>query len=264
MGRNSRKGLETTYEGMETYLRSEIEFLEKYNNPEASFVLEVGFYTYPFKIKLPLAIPSTLDERHGRIKYFLQATVSIPWSRDLNFILPIVIINRLDLNTLPILRHQTTREYEKLNRGVCCNCNASANIAKITLIVKRGGYTPGESILFDVQIDNRSNKEVNKIDAYLVQLVRFNAKTKTKVEANVLTSLNVSSIVPPKNYQCYSNCKIYIPNLVVPSSNGTSGVIDVTYRLTLSNFPEHLYVPIIIGSIRFNRIDEPDFEDVFT
>ena len=46
---------------------------------KSDLFLEVGEFTYPFKVKLPHVLPTSFEHQNARTRYSVQASVDIPW-----------------------------------------------------------------------------------------------------------------------------------------------------------------------------------------
>lgn len=113
---------------------------------------------------------------------------------------------------------------------------------------------PGESIDFKIKIENKSNKQINKIKVTLKQNIEFHANdNKTWTTNEILSVVSDTSIKPFKNFswEDEDNEKMRIP--LVPQTS-TGRIIEITYSLVLSFKPfasisKKIPIPIYIGFI---------------
>jgi len=64
------------YENFETYFNKQIIFLTK---QEHSDLVIQGELTYPFEFQLPNNLPTSFQNKVGRIRYLVKGTIDIPW-----------------------------------------------------------------------------------------------------------------------------------------------------------------------------------------
>merc|ERR550517_497039 len=107
---------------------------------------------------------------------------------------------------------------------------------------------------FNAEVDNLSNREMNRSTLQLVELVKFKATRKTKFEQRVVAELRRGAIGPGTS-DFWEGVTMRIP--AVPPTNlaGNCSIIDVQYRLDFRVEPSGpafdlvVSVPIIIGTI---------------
>lgn len=259
------------YSEKEQYINSKTIFIEK--DAHNDLYLEVGEYTYPFKIILPDGIPSSFYHEIGKIGYTLKSTVDIPWAFDKHTIRSFTLINPLDLNKLPPTLRQPYGVSE--TKILCCGCCSSDPIT-VTFSTLKTGFVPGEIIVSNVNIDNRSNREVKKITLKLVQELNFTGSSRelivktTKVRKcfRNIVEMNFTQIVPPKtNQNLEGNTRIIIPSIAA-SSNGISKIIVINYLLVFTfkcsgSLSKDISIPITIGTIPFETTYIPSYEECF-
>jgi len=64
-------------------------------------MLKPGSYKYPFQFQLPPDTPSSFEGHIGRVRYYVKATMDIPWAFDDEVTSYFTVLQLLDLNTLP-------------------------------------------------------------------------------------------------------------------------------------------------------------------
>ena len=80
--------------------------------------LETGEYNHPFRFLLPESnLPTSYEYYSAYIRYWLKATIDIPWSINKHAIRCLTVINPLDLNLLPALRQSYGVTDTKI---ICC------------------------------------------------------------------------------------------------------------------------------------------------
>ena len=119
----------------------------------------------------------------------------------------------------------------------------------------------GESILFNVDIENQSRRDLKDMKIKLVQRLKLKSTRKTKTFFRVVSVVHYPKSVPGKTNEKW-NSNLVIPS-VCASSNGVS-LIDINYLL-IFNFAASgstgttvMTIPIHIGKIFIVK----DFEKI--
>jgi hypothetical protein len=121
---------------------------------------------------------------------------------------------------------------------------------------------PGEAIVFNAFIDNKSDRYINELSVKLIQQLKFHANSKTRsCTRNVANIINPNKI-PGRDIYNWDRGQLLIPS-VCPSSNGTCKIIEIHYCVQFSfgassSLDSHLSIPIKIGTIplRNEQIEE--------
>ena len=70
----------------------------------------------------------------------------------------------------------------KDHKSLCCLCCKSGPIS-VTMILNRSGFVPGEKLIINAEIDNKSNKTMDGSQILLQQTTTFEARDQeTKVQ----------------------------------------------------------------------------------
>jgi hypothetical protein len=113
---------------------------------------------------------------------------------------------------------------------------------------------PGEGIVFNVNIDNKSGRQITEMTVKLVQSIRFHATHKSKTCNRVVAAVRYPGKVAARTIYSWKNAVLLIPP-VCSSSNGTCRIIEVSYVtvLTLETsgiaISKDIKVPLAIGTI---------------
>ena len=97
----------------------------------------------------------------------------------------------VDLNRMPHIKEPLTRNNTKTFGCLCCTSGPLSS----TVNLPRTGYAPGETIPVYAEIENLSDKEMNKTQAILIQEVAFHSsrgKTKSierKIQVTLVTDI---------------------------------------------------------------------------
>lgn len=118
----------------------------------------------------------------------------------------------------------------------------------------KGGYVPGEGIVFDIAINNRTNKVINCMNVSLVQKIKLRANFKLKTSFKTIENFRFPSTVQLKSVVNWKNSVLIIPP-TCPTSNGNSKIIDISYLVLLDfcipgpHLVKEMAIPITIGSV---------------
>ena len=120
----------------------------------------------------------------------------------------------------------------------------------------KAGYVAGEPILFNVDIENQSRREVKDLKLKLIQRIKLKTTRKTKMCLRTIAVLNHSKTIEGKSNEKW-NGSLTIPS-VCSSSKGVS-LIDINYLLVFSfsargssNLTD-MTIPISIGTVPFTH-----------
>jgi len=242
-GNSTTRTVTDTYSNHETYVKQDTVL---HNGPS----LPPGIHYFPFSFLLPPNMPTSFESNIGQVRYFVKADIVRDWKWNHKVKQHLMINGILDLNMYPSAKHEgNSRDHKRL----CCLCCKSGPISAI-IATNRSGYVPGEMIGFNAEVDNLSNREMNRSTLQLVEIVKFKATTKTKTEQRVVAELRRGQIGPGTS-DFWEGVTMRIP--AVPPTNlaGNCSIIDVQYRLDFRVEPSGpafdllVSVPIIIGTI---------------
>ena len=241
------EGPSTTYSKEEEYLRFYLVLLTKKQN-EAVCYLEAGEQSFPFEMQLPANLPSSFAFIHACVTYNLKGIIDIPSTK--KFVdLPIVVIEKLDLNDDPVLRQPATGSQVK--NICCCCCKSDPIIAKLSLL--KSGYVPGEQLVFNAAIDNKSNYEMKSVSIKIIQYILCMTSSGSRMFRRLVAEVVSPKKIGKNNYDEWNNVSVTIPS-VCPSSKGTSKILIVYYGAVLHVNPAGPFcsfeatIPIAIGT----------------
>ena len=122
-------------------------------------------------------------------------------------------------------------------------------------ILTKAGYVPGETIVFNASIDNRSKDPIKSVEAYLDQRTTFIGGVGSRIHHNkIVSALYTGATIGPGTLGNWSNVPFQIP-IVCPSLLDTCRIIKLEYILTLNvdfdaiTVYTQLDIPIVIGTI---------------
>ncbi|XP_061183522.1 arrestin domain-containing protein 3-like [Saccostrea echinata] len=236
--------------------------------------LEAGDHVYPFVIPLSTTgeLPSSFEGRKGYVRYTLQGQITRPWKADENIVLPFTVINHLDLNAFPD-SVMPIIQYRRQEISGCC-CSEGEIIAQMK--VNKSGFVPGEPIVVEMDINNKSENAVQAWSVELIQDVTYtgfsnslfssgNPKYKTKSETYTLY-VNRTLAVGVGQHQVFTRA-MPVPSLP-PSYLKGCNIIDIQYTLTFRISTGwntiSLDNAVIIGSIPLRNISPQVIQPVPT
>jgi hypothetical protein len=116
---------------------------------------------------------------------------------------------------------------------------------------------PGELVLVNVEVQNKSNKDVTSLTASLKRVLRFHAKNRTKNEYDYFSKTMFAKVIPANSADVW-NVAIPIPPVCTSSDMaGMCKIIEIEYFVSVDIkasgmlFQRNMSIPITIGSIPF-------------
>jgi len=137
-------------------------------------LLSPGIHSFPFKLGLPLGLPSTFLGKHGWVQYYCktalkEAHTGLAHKNQQVFI----VMNPIDLNQEPAILAQPFHCEIEHKLGMTC-----LTTGPVTCRVRldRGGYVPGEAINIWATIDNQSKVTIKGTRSCLTEVCVRNAE----------------------------------------------------------------------------------------
>ncbi|ODM91606.1 Arrestin domain-containing protein 3 [Orchesella cincta] len=234
--------------------------------------LRDGETSYPFSFQLPSRLVSSYYRCNGEIPLgwnFIQGTGQVSYYLELGMIVAgkaehvsqkvIGVHTNLDLNIVPDATQPGEAEVTKIfcNSCACCCCQSGPLVLKVR--TDKRGYLPGESIAFDFEANNKSNKTIKQVSAQLVEAVTLNGQGRTERVSIPVGGLLVS------DHQFVGEVDNWRGELIVPKEGevyptklgGGCSIIEVDYFLEIKvqvqgccNGDSEVLSSIIIGTCR--------------
>lgn len=213
-------------------------------------VLSPGVHSFPFKLGLPVGLPSTFLGRYGWIQYYCKAALKEPSGIIHKNHQVFIVMNPIDLNLeKQILSQPFTCEVEH-KLGVAC-MGGGYVICKVAL--NRGGFVPGESIALTAHIWNNSSMTIKGSTASLTETIEYWARNKVvQVEKRALATL-VRGKIRPGGRDEWKNVALYVPPLPPTNLNGCH-LIKIFYDVFFAIKPKSLekdiklQLPIVLAT----------------
>ncbi|KAJ1521956.1 hypothetical protein ONE63_002287 [Megalurothrips usitatus] len=240
----------TDYKANETYYENQFYLVGSANG---ELEIPAGEHSYPFSCQIPLSAPSSFEGEHGHIRYTAKAVLDrSAWKFNSECKAAFTVVAPLDLNTLPQVKEPI--EFENSKSFCCFWCKSGPLTLTVRLPVS--GYVPGQTIPFQIEIENGSNIRIHPINCVLRKEVKWHAQTpiqKTKISKTTLADIAVDDEVNPHDSKSFSK-DIVVP-AVPPSNLSNCGIIDLEYILKIEAVAGGCHrnlsarIPIVMGTI---------------
>lgn len=199
-------------------------------------LLSPGIHSFPFKLGLPLGLPSTFLGKHGWVQYFCKAALREPNGLTHKNQQVFIVMNPIDLNLEPPAISQPFQCEIEHNLGVSC-VNSGPVICSVSL--DRGGYVPGETVGISAHVQNHSKITIKETKASLTETIQYLARNRiVQSETRELASLTRGKIRPGENDE-WNNEQIYVPPLPPTNLRGCH-LIRVLYDVYFIIIPKSM------------------------
>ncbi|XP_074595748.1 arrestin family protein Vdup1 [Brevipalpus obovatus] len=193
-------------------------------------VLSPGVHTFPFKLGLPLGLPSTFLGKHGWVQYYCKAVLKDPNNVFHKNQQVFIVMNPIDLNLEPSLLTQPFHTEAEGKIGI--NCIDRGKVS-VRVRLDRGGYVSGESIKIYAHIQNDSKVTIKRTRAALTETIQYSAKSKlVHSESRELASIERGKIISKASDQWRGEL-LYIPPLPPTNLRGCH-LIKIQYAVTFT------------------------------
>lgn len=197
--------------------------------------LKPGNYEYPFNFKLPDDIPSTYEGCMGDIRYKGKVVVQRYLRFDIVKECCFKVIRPLNLNEEPrALMAPLDIQYQKSVTWLC-----TGGLVDVDLYANRACFVPGEDIVINGQILNRTYGDIIETAVRLLQDTRFfvTHKDGRKFRSNSTLDEEVARVTRPKvgpgQADHWQDVPLTIPPLPESRLDGCK-IISTTYCLQVS------------------------------
>jgi len=220
-------------------------------------VLSPGIHSFPFKLGLPLGLPSTFLGKNCWVQYFCKAAVKEPSGLVHKNQQVFIVMNPIDLNLEPLELADPFHGEVEHRLGMKCLTGGPV-VCRVRL--DRGGYVPGENIILNASIHNRSKIVIKQIKATLTETIQFTAKNKIgHSESRELASI-VRGKIPSGDYDDWHDEILTIPALPPTNLRGCH-IINISYDVFIIIEPKgaqktfKLQLPIIMATYPYRNPD---------
>ncbi|XP_070543750.1 arrestin domain-containing protein 3-like [Ptychodera flava] len=225
--------------------------------------LPAGTHHMPYQLQLPSSgLANSFEGDHGYVRYSIKSNIERPRKSDPKTRAMFTVTGvQVNLNNVPEAIYGQ-RDGDEMT--VCCLCCASGPIT-MTASIDRSGYTPGEKIKVNIDVDNHSSRSIPKIEATLIQRVKYTAYRGGNMSSprNKYSKERVSTKSGPgcEPHDKSSWREQFLPIPPIPASGlADCPFIDILYALvceadvTGTPFGLEVTLPIIIGNIPLQQV----------
>ncbi|KAI1301437.1 Arrestin domain-containing protein 4 [Halotydeus destructor] len=220
-------------------------------------ILQPGVHTFPFKLGLPLGLPSTFLGKHGWVQYFCRALLKDPSGVVHKNQQVFIIMNPIDLSLEPPILTQPFQSEVTEKIGTPC---LTSGLVDCRVRLDRGGYVPGESIKISATIENNSKVTIKRTKAVLTETIQYSAKNKVAIsETRELASMERGKILSKAADQWRGEL-LYIPPMPPTNLRGCH-LIKIQYDVYFTVEPKgpskaiKLQLPIMMATYPLRNND---------
>lgn len=236
---------------VETYMRYQQNVAERGQ-------LSEGTHTYTFSIALPAHCPTSCLGKYGKVSYELSLVINRLMILKKVFRKPLAVLQPYDLNLHPEMLRPI--ELER-TRKFCCWPFGGGSV-KLKLHIPFGGYVPGQTINYSLDVDNMSqNVDLKAFMMTLIQTYTFKVENTRRVVHTYMRGNRETQRVAHQTKRKL-NGSYEVPT-VQPSSQGPH-IIDISYKLRLTviftgfHLKWNIETPITIGTIPLKQSGNRD------
>lgn len=186
-------------------------------------IMEAGLYEYPFSFALPPGIPGDYEgPGNSCIRYELAAQVDIPLRIDIKQTGRLTVYETYQPAEIEPLGGQASKEFFWGQAPV-----------KLTAIIDRSVFFPGDTLMVKVMVENPSSKRVDAIDVRVNHIINLKAGTSTTElhDTTLLGRFESCSVEPNQDKEFL--LEVEIPRDLYASSL-SSKLVRLSYRLAVS------------------------------
>jgi len=213
-------------------------------------LLSPGIHSFPFKLGLPIGLPSTFLGKHGWVQYYCKTALKEASGLAHKNQQVFIVMNPIDLNQEPAILAQPFHCEIEHKLGMTC-----LTTGPVTCRVRldRGGYVPGEAINIWATIDNQSKVTIKGTRGSLTETIQYITKNKVmETESRELAAVSRGKIRAGQTDDWKSE-QLFVPPLPPTNLRGCHMIriqYDVFFIVTPSNFekPIKLQLPILLAT----------------
>ena len=143
------------------------------NNREITCKIPAGKKTFPFSFDLTEKLPSSYEGELGYIRYLVKSKIEKP-DRNNAVVNSAITINELiDANNSMYAQGQGGEFLKEIR----CFCYKGGQV-EMNANIDRNCYCPGETIIINAEVQNKTNTDMYSLHAKLIQIVTYNAQRK--------------------------------------------------------------------------------------
>ncbi|XP_050680691.1 arrestin domain-containing protein 4 [Leptidea sinapis] len=221
-------------------------------------ILSPGIHSFPFKLGLPMGLPSTFLGTHGWVQYFCKAALREPNGLTHKNQQVFIVMNPIDLNLEPPILAQEYELNVEHKLGVGC---VGGGTVSCSVTLDRGAYVPGQSIALSAHIVNHSRTAIKSTRAALTETIQYIAHGKVAAREVRELSRVEHGKVRAGGAERWRGDLLYVPPLPPTNLRG-SHLIAVQYDVFFILEPKSLekevklQLPILLGTYPYRGEDD--------
>ena len=241
-----------TYHSHEDYVSQVAIVWDKETAPNRE--LSPGTYEFPFSLKLQTSgrpLPPSFEGTYGRIRYEIEATIikASSLKRNQRITAQVTLAPAVDFNDVPDVKLPKMLQVDKT---LCCLCCASGPISLTARVPRTGFCVLQDTLSFEADIENGSNRRIKQLVAQLQRQVIYSAMGHHQYDISILAEVcsdpieagSILSWKPPPLHVSATEltiacCSIIEVKYFLVIQASISGAIDphVDFDLFLGNVP---------------------------
>lgn len=228
--------------------------------------IQPGTYLYDFEHRLPRNIPYSIEGLYGYVKYYVGATLDLPWDiYDKNVVKAFTVLRYEDLNYMSGMRDpREVITRKEIDSPSWIFWKGATGHVTIKGSIPHCGYAPDEKISVDVEINNQSTVDIESVSISLQNVGSYVCQTPwAKLEKS--TQLKISEVIAQgvkAGYTSKIKEQVLVPTLTPITSVMYCNVYQIAYNVQVSikfrrwNNNINLNIPVYIGSVGLKSDDE--------
>ncbi|XP_041975294.1 arrestin domain-containing protein 4 [Aricia agestis] len=221
-------------------------------------ILSPGIHSFPFKLGLPLGLPSTFLGTHGWVQYYCKAALREPNGLTHKNQQVFIVMNPIDLNLEPPVLSQEFSLSVEHKLGVGC---VGGGAVSCTVSIDRGAYVPGQSVVLSAHVVNNSRTAIKCTRASLTETIQYVASGRVAAREVRSLSARARGRIRAGGEERWDRELLYVPPLPPTNLRGChliSVQYDVLFIIEPKSLekPVKLQLPILLGTYPFG--DAPD------
>ncbi|XP_058818667.1 arrestin domain-containing protein 3-like [Topomyia yanbarensis] len=221
--------------------------------------LSTGAQYHYFHFDIPAKAPTSMEGKHGHVRYAVKVTLERPWKYDQNFQLPFTVLAKVELDDTNLALKNPFKVQDQL-RFYCWCCRS--NPLMVTATVSRTGFIPGDTIPLVIAVNNLSKEEVSEIVVKFQKVVKFLSQVQLIEQTQILVenqlvkyeTVEVQKTLPVAKLTSETFEQKFLVGPITPTEDRISKVIKIGYELNILVKPKlstqriEMVIPIFIGS----------------
>lgn len=227
-----------------------------------SIELLPGIHTYRFSCMLPPNLVTSVEAKHGHVRYTVKVVLERSWKIDQSYKVAFTVLRHVDLN-LENYEVRLPMQMDKAKTFCCGPCKSAPMY--ISAQVPISGYVPGQTVVVKIEVNNESNKTMEEISTKLLQVVSFISQrpyTKIREIPTILAEVRCAGI--GKHSKVSYEQQLQIPPM--PPSSRSCQVLTINYYVEVEGkvpgpvINPKVRIPITMGTIPLSLDGRPTFE----